>query len=263
MPQGTPFVLAVPALMPQEKLDRLLALQALDMELLTIERQRADVPVRRADVAREITALETEQAEREAGRERARLERRQHEGEMETLQAKLRRYEEQLGAVKTNVAYSALLTEIQGAKRAVGELEEAILGLMETREAHDRRLAEIGEELDQRRAAAAEALAALAAEERALDGALAAGQERRTSLMPDVDTGWYRLYDRLRRGRRFPALVALRGAACGSCHAHLPPQVVREVTHDRSLHPCESCGVLIYAERTPVAPADPQPTRNR
>ncbi|MFN2383335.1 MAG: zinc ribbon domain-containing protein, partial [Gemmatimonadota bacterium] len=233
------------------------------MELLTIERQRADVPVRRADVAREITALETEQGELEAARERARLERRHHEGEIETLQTKLRRYEEQLGAVKTNVAYSALLTEIQGAKRAIGELEDAILRLMELRDGHDRRLAEIGGELEERRAAAAEALDALAVEERALGAALAAGQVRRDDLLPGVDKGWHRLYDRLRRGRRFPALVPLRGRACGACHAHLPPQVVREVTHDRTLHPCESCGVLIYAELAPVAPADSPAAPNR
>jgi predicted nucleic acid-binding Zn-ribbon protein len=66
-------------------------------------------------------------------------------------------------------------------------------------------------------------------------------------MVNEISPNLYRLYDRLRRGRRFPALVPLRGNACGACHGHLPPQVIREILHDGSLHPCESCGVLIYA----------------
>ena len=75
---------------------------------------------------------------------------------------------------------------------------------------------------------------------------MAALDSRRNGMVSEISPNLYRLYDRLRRGRRFPALVPLRGNACGACHGRLPPQVIREIQHDGSLHPCENCGVLIY-----------------
>jgi predicted nucleic acid-binding Zn-ribbon protein len=230
----------------RDSVERLLAVQTLDRRLAELENRRDDIPEVKAEVSREITALENERAERDRALEQVRLDRRRHEGELEMQQEHLARYERQLNDVKTNVAYSALLTEIQGTKRAIGELEDEILEEMERREAIDGRIGEIDVELEQKRTAAAERLGELDEEMGFVTREIDALESRRQGMVGDVDPGLYRLYDRLRRGRRFPALVPLRGTACGACHGQLPPQVIREITHDGSLHPCENCGVLIY-----------------
>lgn len=244
----------------RSRIDTLLRVQAVDMRIADLESRQAEIPQRRAEVAREITTLEQEQREREQTRERDRLERRHREGDLETQQAKLRRYEMQLNDVKTNVAYSALLTEIQGAKRTIGTLEEEILVLMSRREEDDLRLQAIATELEEKRSAAREALEALATEAAEVERALAEARAERDMRAAGVEPAVYRLYDRLRRGRRFPALVPLRGQACGACHGRMPPQVVREITHDGALHPCEACGVLAYAEPSSAA-SEPAPER--
>ncbi|HUP00248.1 MAG TPA: hypothetical protein VM737_01835 [Gemmatimonadota bacterium] len=235
-------------------LEALLELQSIDIRNAELADRSEEIPRRRSEVARDITALEAEESAREEALERSRLDRRARESELESEQQRRQRYEQQLNQVKTNVAYSALLTEIQGTKRRIGELEEAILGLMEEREGHQARLGEIAIELAEKRRAAAGELGALAAEEAELTERLAQGQARRQAVVAGVEPGLYRLYDRLRRGRRFPALVPLRGQACSACHGRLPPQIVREITHDGTLHPCEGCGVLIYAESGRPAP---------
>lgn len=241
----------------QVRLDALLELQSIDMQIAELEKRREEIPPRRADVVRDIVALETEKREREEAVERARLDRRGREGELEIESERRERYERQLNEVKTNVAYSALLTEIQGAKRRIGEIEEEILALMEQREEHEKRIAEITSDLAGRRSAAAAELKALAAEETKVDGRLVERRATREAVAAEVDDRLLQLYDRLRRGNRFPALVPLRGQACGACHGRLPPQIVREITHDGTLHPCEGCGVLVYAELAPGArPAD-------
>jgi predicted nucleic acid-binding Zn-ribbon protein len=230
-----------------DSLETLLSVQTLDRKLADLERRRDEIPGVKAEVSREITALETEREQQGAALEHVRLERRRHESELEMQQEHLGRYERQLNDVKSNVAYSALLTEIQGTKRAISELEDEILAEMERREAIEARIAEIDAELEQKRAAAADRLGELEQEMGFVQREMAALEQRRQGMVSEVEPGVYRLYDRLRRGRRFPALVPLKGHACGACHSRLPPQVVGEITHRGSLHPCEACGVLIYA----------------
>lgn len=230
-----------------DSLETLLAVQELDRKLAELERRGIEIPVVREEVSREITALEREREQQARALEQVRLDRRRHEGELEMQQEHLARYERQLNDVKTNVAYSALLTEIQGTKRAISELEDEILGEMERREGIEARIVEIDAELEQKRAAAADRLRELEQEAGFVEREISALEHRRQGMVGGVDSGVLRLYDRLRRGRRFPALVAIKGHACGACHGRLPPQVVREITHHGSLHPCEACGVLIYA----------------
>lgn len=233
------------------RLDALLELQAVDMEIARMMDRSEVIPHRRAEVARDITLLEVEKRDREEALERGRLDRRARESELETEQQRRERYEHQLNEVKTNVAYSALLTEIQGARKRIAEMEDAILSLMAEREEHEGRIAELETDLTAMRQAAAGELDALDGEAAELDAQLARERASREALASTVDDRFYRMYDRLRRGRRFPALVPLRGQACGACHGRLPPQVVREITHHGTLHACESCGVLIYAGSSP------------
>ena len=245
------------AMSARDSLGTLLSVQSLDRRLAELEARRDEIPGVKADVSREITALEQERAERERALEQVRLDRRRHEGELEMQQEHLARYERQLNDVKTNVAYSALLTEIQGTKRAIGELEDEILEEMERREAIEGRIAEIDVDLEQKRTAAADRLKELDEELGFVKREIDALESRRQGFVGDVEPALYRLYDRLRRGRRFPALVPLKGNACGACHGRLPPQIVREITHDGTLHPCENCGVLIYVEHETPAGAAP------
>lgn len=231
-----------------ERLERLLAVQDMDMKIVEMERRKEEIPRRRAEAAGEIVDLEGEKAAREEALERVRLERRHRESDLESREERLERYERQLNDVKTNVAYSALLTEIQTTKREIREIEDQVLTLMEQREEHETRLEEIESGLAERREAARDVLEALETEEREIEAALEEARGEREEVAGDVDPELYRVYDRLRRRQRFPALVPLRGQACGACYGRLPPQVVHEVTHDGALRACESCGVVVYAE---------------
>jgi predicted nucleic acid-binding Zn-ribbon protein len=123
--------------------------------------------------------LENEKQALEDAVERARLDRRNREGELEIQQRQREKYETQLNDVKTNVAYSALLTEIQGANRMIGELETEILELMDAIERDSGRLAEIGVELTEKREAAREELESIDSESAAIEEQLATEEHRR------------------------------------------------------------------------------------
>lgn len=251
VPEGTPSFFGGGRV--SSSLEGLLALQEIDIRIADLEARWKAIPERRAVVRRDITALEEERSELAEAVERGRLDRRARENELEVLEERRARYESQLNEVKTNVAYSALLTEIQNAKRTIGELEGRILELMGAREENEHRIAEIDTELEKRRATAADELDALERDEARIHRALEAERASRLKVEPGVDKSFLRLYDRLRKVNRFPALVALRGQACGACHNRMPPQVIQEIRHSGSLRVCEACGVLVYAESETTA----------
>ena len=56
-------------------------------------------------------------------------------------------------------------------------------------------------------------------------------------------------YERIRKGKRGVAVVALTREACGGCFNQLPPQKAAEARRlDRIVH-CENCGrIVVYVE---------------
>ncbi len=54
-------------------------------------------------------------------------------------------------------------------------------------------------------------------------------------------------YERLRRVKSVTVVVALSGAACGSCHTTVPLNRRSQMRAGMLIDSCESCGVILYA----------------
>jgi predicted nucleic acid-binding Zn-ribbon protein len=54
-------------------------------------------------------------------------------------------------------------------------------------------------------------------------------------------------YDRLRRARTTPVVVALNGDACGACFTAIPRNRRSQIRAGAVLEGCEACGVILYA----------------
>jgi predicted nucleic acid-binding Zn-ribbon protein len=217
-----------------------LFVQALDRKLADSS-GRDEIP-HQAEVSREITAPRPSGSSRDGARhvwpERRRTSELRCSRSIRAVRAAVERRQDERRVQRA----------LDGDQARSGDIraEDEILAEMERREGIEARIVEIDAELELKRAAAADRLAELEQELGFVQREMAALDQRRQGMVSEVEPGLYRLYDRLRRGRRFPALVPLKGHACGACHSRLPAGH-REIAHHGSLHPCEACGVLIYA----------------
>lgn len=237
-------------------LDTVVALQHALRQLGEAEARLRGIPDWMQELHREHSVQKSEIDLLEAAVEEAAEQRRANEAAIADAQEKLKHYQQQIGLVRTQREYGALLQEIDTVKVRIKTLEDEALQAMTRHEEAQRQLGE-------RREAFAE-----------LDGRYGAELQRWESEKPDVA----RLADDVRGQigelqRKLPApllqrfhrvferhhgeaLAAIRRVdrggrgpqiwSCGSCNYRVRPQVVVEIRNTGVLIECESCKRILY-----------------
>jgi predicted nucleic acid-binding Zn-ribbon protein len=231
----------------RDEVRTLLQVQEVDAELMELETRRGEIPLQRAALLQEEGLL---QAEADAVRERLKvllLEGRERESEMRSQEDRAVRYQGQLAAVSTNKEYLSLLSEIKGVKERVSAAEDRALAILEESEQLRARAAELEAEIIRSRESSAEQRDELDREEARLAEEVAVRRDRRSILAGRVGQRLLGMYESiLRRGRRLPVLVPLRGLACSNCFGTLPLQAASEIRRQEQPCTCEHCGVILY-----------------
>jgi len=171
---------------------------------------------------------------------------RQLEGEVELLQQKLSRYQEQLMDVKTNREYRAMRHEIADVRAQISSKEDEILEIMlvldelhdQTREA-SRRAEERASEVSSRQ----KELESFAASS---ESNMAGFEEERGHLERGLPESLLERYRKLSSANNGQALAEVTGQSCRACNVKLRPQLFTEVKTGLKILTCETCSRILY-----------------
>lgn len=226
-------------------LDRLVRAQELDLALADV-RARIDrlAPRRKAADDAVAAARAAVAAAEERVRELA-LAKRKAEQDAEALVEQERRFQTQLGQVKKNEEYAALLHEIEGAKQRRSALETVVLEKMDEEGRATAAIASAKAALAAAERDAATARAAVDADEATLRGEEAGLAGRRDGALEQLPPALRTRYERLIAGKKGRAVAALSGETCGACGSHLPPQKAIAVRRGETVVECPDCGRLL------------------
>jgi len=230
-------------------LEQLLTLQEVDEQLLELERSKEYLPEMIENVKKEVVdaALNVETTGQKL--EEARLKNRQLEADLEGAQGDLSRYQSQMESIKTNREYDALTNEIETIKERIGFIEdEDILTLNEIDE-----LTTSLEEAKKRHELLARSnkdqLVTLEREMGAVEDKVQVKMDARKNITVRITKTTLSVYERVRRGRGSPVVVALKKKACGACYKSQPPQRIQELRKGITVINCDNCGrFLILVE---------------
>lgn len=192
----------------------------------------------------------------ESSAESAAQERRGAERQIGDAQEKLKHYQQQIGLVRTQKEYAALLQEIDGVKASVKGLEEQAFAALERSELAQKQLDEARQafrELDERYAAE---LAKWEAEKPAVrtsvDQVRGTVEDLRSQVPAPILSRFNRLFERYRGSALAPIRKLSRGSveswSCGACNYRVRPQVVVEIRTQGSLIECDSCKRILFVE---------------
>lgn len=227
----------------------LLELQELDLRIEACKTREIEIPKQKGKYDVQKKRLAEELQEREQHFKKLQLELREAEGDINEKQAQIRKYDQQLYAIKDNEAYQALLHEIDFLKKQIALKEERMIALMvELDEVKDRLEADrkrIEAELKDidRRCVAIDVEYEKAVKDRA------ALEQQRGPLVLQVSPELMTRYNRIRASKKTgPAVVPLKGEVCSGCHMYIPAQIVNEVLAGKTMHTCNHCGRLLYHE---------------
>ncbi len=225
----------------------LVELSRLDVQIAELEEERAGMPAARDAFAKERERCAVAVAAAEAALLEAEQEQRRHESAVADQEAQVARLEGQQFQVKTNVAYRALLHEIDAARAAISEAETRILEAMEAIE-------EARAELERARAAAAAAEERIAADERQLadrersiEQSLGNLKRERDAAASGIDAAQLERYAKI-ASRRRPAVAVAHNGICMGCRVGLPPQLLLEMRKGLELIVCHNCHRILVLD---------------
>ncbi len=225
----------------------LLRLQELDLRIEALKAREVEIPKQKGKFDIHRKRLAAELAEREKVAKDLVLEQRGCEGEIEQRQTQIKKYDQQLLAVKKNEEYQALLHEIDMIKKQIAIKEERIISIMIEIDEAKARLEE-----DKKRISAE--LKDIDRQCGEIDAELEQAVQERKQLEEEclpiaalVSPDLLARYRKIRASKRGgPAVVPLNGEACTGCHMHVPPQVVNEILAGNKQHTCSHCGRLLF-----------------
>ncbi len=229
-----------------EELQRLIQLQQLDARIVELQQRVLSIP---DEIESQAESLQASQDAVEELRERADREartQRQLEGEVELMQQKLSRYQEQLMDVKTNPEYRAMQRTIAGVRAQISSKEDEILEIMlamdelEDRTREARRLAEErASEVSSRR----KELETFAAHS---ETNMAGFEQERNQLEQDLPESLLEQYRRIASVNNGQALAPVSDESCQACNVKLRPQLFTEVKSGLKILTCETCNRILY-----------------
>lgn len=234
----------------KESLLKLLNLQHIDTELDKLKKVQSDFPEAIAELRAKLETAK--QAVDDKKQQAADLEknRRHLEGELETIQADLKKHQDRLMEVKTNREYDALQIEIEVLRTRADESETMIL---ESIEQHDDLKTMLKEEESAYKALEADYLGQIKDLQGRLDlvdGEASGWRKKRSVAEESVDRPVLSNYNRIRSVvRDGVAVVPIGKGSCGGCFRQLPPQLHVEVRRQDRIIRCENCGrMLVWRE---------------
>jgi uncharacterized protein len=229
------------------ELSQLIELQELDIEIQRTSDRLLRIPEERDRTETEFKQHAAEFLDLKSNHERTLEDRKQLETELATTQQNHEKFERDKTRVQNEKEYTAVLREIDTARKHISSLETDILKRMEEIETLDSELAARAPDVERMRAEVDVVLAALDKEHEEGSRQLLEFGVRRKKLAAQMPKHLFSNYERLSRLGRGQALAEVRNTGiCAACRVRVRPKIFSDVRKGDQLIICENCGRILY-----------------
>jgi len=228
---------------------KLLDLQTVDQEIVSLRRDTASLPAEEAKRKKRLDEFDRVAAEKKDRAIKAELDVRALEKAVMQSDEEVKKLNVRLNTVKNNAEYQATLFQIESVVRERDRMQDECLSLMETQ--------------DPLKAEAATAAQAAAEERKVFEGFLAEAQklraaceervkgvlEKRKALAEGIPPELLTTYDRLFATRENLAVCHVEGAFCQGCYNKVTTNDTAKLMGASTIVTCNSCQRILYLHR--------------
>ena len=228
--------------------DRLRDLQNVDLVIFQLRQRMRQIPKETATLEAELKKQEERLAVLEKETKKEQVFQKETELELAVREEEIKKCQKHLMEVKTNKEYSAVLAEIERAKKAISDQEEKALLLMDkisgmknAYKEEERKSAQEKNLLEAKRKA-------LTGEEAETKSRLEEEEKKRPVLSGAVSKEILAIYERIlptKSNRK--ALAGVVNGSCSGCH-FLIPTVTMDRVHKGEVVFCDGCSRILYLE---------------
>lgn len=229
------------------ELSQLIELQELDLEIQRTSDRLLRIPEERDQTESEFKQHAAEFLELKSKYERTLEDRTQLEAELATTQQNHEKFERDKTRVQNEKEYTAVLREIDTARKHISSLETDIIKRMEEIETLDAELAARAPDVERMRMEVNVILTALDKEHDEASRQLHEFADRRKMLAGQMPRHLFSTYERMSRLGRGQALAEVRSnGICAACRVRVRPKIFSDVRKGDQLIICENCGRILY-----------------
>lgn len=232
-----------------ELLSQLVELQAIDMEIDRIDQA---IKAEQNGLDERITALAKREAliiELQEKITAQQKDARNLEGDMADRMEHVRDRQSRMMQVQTGREQTALLKEIEDAKKSAKENEEQVVAIMLSIEQLTAKVTEEKNLLKGEKELVAEETEKVRSSIEAINKGKREKDQRRNEHATKIKGSVLRKYDTLRQRRNGLAVVNVVDGVCQGCFMAIPPQLFNQLLRGDQLFECPTCQRMIYFVR--------------
>ena len=230
----------------EEQLLKLLDVQKLDIQIAKLDREKGKITKELDDINKHYKqAL----AELEEGKEKVKhlkVSIKSVEIKLETHLERVKKLESQQSLVKTNQEYKALDKEILDTRANVALVEEEMLKKMEEIEDAANQTMEQQAKAEQEQNLVTEKESEINSRISEIKLKIDNLQQGRDQQAENVEKRLLRVYNRIFKNNKLPALVPIINQTCQGCHLTVPPSVEAQARRCEKIVTCENCARILY-----------------
>ena len=229
-----------------EDLILLVEVQAIDVRILEINKEREKLPVLVARAKEELSRAESEARAAQEAFDAATKEKKAAESEAKLESERLIKMKLRSSEIKTNKEYYAHLKEIEDCQKKITSLDDRSLELMEKIEKEEAelkdkkaRLAEEEKKFEQEKAEIEKGFEDGVKELKEL-------KKKRDALLPKASKPASDQYRHVLQRYPDSAVAEAVAGSCAGCRMMIPPQVFNNVRKGEAIISCNNCGRILY-----------------
>jgi len=230
-------------------LDKLRALQEVDIELAALEKAKKEKPEKAEESKRHLDQLKENLAQKRTSLRQLQKTSALKELDLKIHEEKVKKLKRQLLGIKTNREYSALLLEIGGEEADDSRLEDEILDLMTQAEELEAACTEDAQKIEEEEKRLEAELKKIQAELEEIDRRITVLSNTRQQKLPDIDSAPLALYEKIWKAKGARALVPVSGMACQGCFMNITIESLSHLMADKEIITCKSCRRILYLEK--------------
>jgi len=227
-------------------LDKLSKVQARDLELDVLAKERKETPEELVEATSKQTSLEqhVEAVQNKFDDVRRRADANQLE--LDSLEERRKAAADAaLMAESSKEASQYQNQEIQLANR-YQELEQDTFPLLSVQEDLEEQLSKLKADLEELKPVLADLEKAEEARVKAVDEKVAVVHGDRDAIAREIDKPLLKQYELVRRSKRGMGLATVTNNNCGGCSMRLPIHIVQKVLRNDGIIRCPSCGRILW-----------------
>jgi len=230
------------------RLESIKELNKLDRKLIDLRKKRKELPATLRQLDEAVREKETALLEAEGQLTALRSRYDAKDLELRSCEAEVEKYQSQLGAVKTNKEYSAILSEITTKKADIAKTEDEMLMLMDSIEQQETKIQQYREDKRLAEKDRDNHKAEIAARQREVNDQLEDLGKKRRSMAATIPPDLLHQYERILEKRGETALVPVIDNSCQGCFMKMTPEVQAQLLRNEDVIYCKFCSRIIYLE---------------